>query len=194
MKYAGLTLGWGFTGSYCCLDEFIAVAKTVKAEGAKIHAFASPTLFQTDSRFGTGEKWRKELLEISDGDLVTDIVGAEPYGPKIPLDLMIIAPLTGTSMAKLALGISDTPVLMATKATIRNGKAALIAISTNDALSGNAENLGRLLRTRNIYFVPFGQDDPIKKERSLVAVSEKLPEALDAALLGKQVQPLVVMY
>lgn len=194
LRYAGLKIGWGFTGSYCCLDSFIDSAKKVKAEGANIHIFASPTLFKTDTRFGKGDKWRSKLLEISEKDLITDIVEAEPYGPKIPLDLMIIAPLTGTSLAKLALGISDTPVLLAAKATIRNGKPILLAIATNDGLGTNAENIGKLLRTKNIFFVPFGQDDPIKKERSLIAISSKIPEAIDAALNAKQVQPILVMH
>lgn len=194
MKYAGLKVGWGVTGSFCSIEPFLEVAFKIKEEGAEIHAFASPTLFTTNTRFGLGDRWREELKKISNGNLITNIVGAEPYGPKIPLDIMVIAPLTGTSMAKLALGISDTPVLMATKATLRNNRPVLLAISTNDALGNNAENLGKLLRSKYLFFVPFRQDDPIKKERSLVAIADRLPDALDAALELKQVQPMIVAH
>lgn len=194
MKYAGLKVGWGVTGSFCSIEPFLEVAFKIKEEGAEIHAFASPTLFTTNTRFGLGDRWREELKKISNGNLITNIVGAEPYGPKIPLDIMVIAPLTGTSMAKLALGISDTPVLMATKATLRNNRPALLAISTNDALGNNAENLGKLLRSKYLFFVPFRQDDPIKKERSLVAIADRLLDALDAALELKQVQPMIVAH
>lgn len=158
-----------------------------------MYTFASPTLFQTDTRFGLGAMWQEKLQEISAGNLSTSIVEAEYFGPKEPLDIMVIAPLTGTSMAKIALGISDTPVLMAAKATLRNGNPLLLAVSSNDALGVNAENLGKLLSLKGIYFVPFRQDDPYKKPRSLIALAEKLPQALDAAIKGQQVQPIFVV-
>jgi len=192
LKYTGLKIGWGITGSYCSITPFLEVAWQVKNAGADIFAFASPELFQTNTRFGLGEIWQEKLHKISTGNLSTNIVEAECFGPKIPLDIMVIAPLTGTSMAKIALGISDTPVLMAAKATMRNGKPLLLAVSTNDALGINAENLGKLLSFKGIYFVPFRQDDPYKKPRSLIALAEKLPQALDAAIKGQQVQPIFV--
>ena len=193
MKYTGLKIGWGITGSYCSIAPFLEVAWQIKNEGAKIYTFASPTLFQTDTRFGLGAMWRERLLEICAGNLSTSIVEAENFGPKEPLDIMVIAPLTGTSMAKIALGISDTPVIMAAKATLRNGKPLLLAVSSNDILGVNADNLGKLLSLKGIYFVSFRQDDPYKKPRSLIALAERLPQALDAAIKGQQVQPIFVV-
>jgi len=191
LKYSGLKIGWGVTGSYCSLTPFLDAIKKIKDEGAEIHAFASPILFNTNTRFGLGDLWREKLKEISNGNLITNISGAEPYGPKTPLDIMVIAPLTGSSMAKLASGVTDTPVLMAAKATLRNDKPVLLGISTNDALGINAENLGKLLRTKGIYFIPFNQDDPLNKPRSLVAKASLLADAVLEALKGRQIQPLI---
>ena len=191
LKYSGLKIGWGVTGSYCSLTPFLDAIKKIKDEGAEIHAFASPILFNTNTRFGLGDLWREKLKEISNGNLITNISGAEPYGPKTPLDIMVIAPLTGSSMAKLAFGVTDTPVLMAAKATLRNDKPVLLGISTNDALGINAENLGKLLRTKGIYFIPFNQDDPLNKPRSLVAKASLLADAVLEALKGRQIQPLI---
>ena len=191
LEYSGLKIGWGVTGSYCSLTPFLDAIKKIKDEGAEIHAFASPILFNTNTRFGLGDLWREKLKEISNGNLITNISGAEPYGPKTPLDIMVIAPLTGSSMAKLASGVTDTPVLMAAKATLRNDKPVLLGISTNDALGINAENLGKLLRTKGIYFIPFNQDDPLNKPRSLVAKASLLVDAVLEALKGRQIQPLI---
>jgi dipicolinate synthase subunit B len=191
VKYAGLKIGWGVTGSYCSIDPFLKVAFSLRDEGAELTSFASSSLFNTNTRFGLGDSWRAKMKELARGNLVTTIVDAEPYGPEKQLDIMVIAPLTGSSMAKLALGITDTPILMATKATLRNNKPVLLAVSTNDALGNNAENLGKLLRTRGIYFVPFRQDAPTNKPRSLVAVASLLSEALLEAIAGRQLQPIL---
>lgn len=148
--------------------------------------------YNTDTRFGSAEEFRKEIEAICNRPIVHTISGAEPIGPKKLLDLLLIAPCTGNTLAKLAGGISDTPVTLAAKAHLRNARPVLVAVSTNDGLTGNAKNIGTLLNTKGYFFVPFGQDDPIKKEASLVAKMESIPDAVAAALNGKQLQPILV--
>jgi dipicolinate synthase subunit B len=147
---------------------------------------------KTDSRFGNAADFIDRLEKICKRPVITTISEAEPIGPKELLDLLIIAPCTGNTLAKIANGITDTSVTMAYKAQLRNEKPVLIAISTNDALGANAPNLGKLLNRKNNYFVPFYQDDPLGKPASAVADFERIPDAVKAALQRKQVQPILL--
>jgi len=154
--------------------------------------YSPPTVRQTDTRFGTATAVQQKIEQITGRQPWLSIVDVEPIGPKELLDLLLIAPCTGNSMAKLARGISDSAVLMAAKAQLRNGGPLLLAISTNDALGLNAGNLAVLLNTKNVYMVPFGQDNPASKPNSLVARPELIIPAAEAALTGRQLQPLLV--
>ena len=152
----------------------------------------SETAYSTDTRFGKAEDFRTEIRDICRNEIIHTVKAAEPIGPKKMLDILLIAPCTGNTIAKLASGIADSSVTLAAKAHMRNGRPVVIAVSSNDALAGNAENIGKLLNRNNVYFVPFEQDDPKGKPRSLVAVMEKIPQTLKDALEGKQTQPIVV--
>ena len=152
----------------------------------------SPAGSCTDSRFGTGAEHVQIVSELCGHKPIQTIVQAEPIGPKHLLDALVIAPCTGNTLAKLAHGIADGPVTMAAKSHLRNGRPIIIAVSTNDALGTAAENIGRLLVRKHIYFVPFGQDDPIGKPTSMVADFGKIPLALEAALEGRQMQPILL--
>ena len=151
----------------------------------------SPASSSFDTRFGTAESFITRIKEITKKDIITTIPQAEPIGPKNYLDALVIAPCTGNTIAKLAGGITDTPVVMAAKATLRNAKPVIIAVSTNDGLSASAKNIGLLLNTKNIYFVPFGQDDCINKTTSLVADMSQIKKTIENALDGIQIQPLL---
>jgi dipicolinate synthase subunit B len=161
--------------------------------GATVVPVASHTLMSTDTRFGTSESWQKQLKELTGTDIISTIVQAEPLGPSKRFDVLVIAPCTGNTTSKLANAVTDSAVLMAAKAQMRNQRPLVLAISTNDGLGLNAANISKLLITKNIYFVPFGQDDPINKPNSLVAHMELIAETSEAALLGKQIQPLLVV-
>ena len=151
----------------------------------------SSASLNTDTRFGKAKEWYEKFKNASENEIITSIVEAEPIGPKNYLDCVVIAPCTGNTLGKLANGITDGPVLMAAKAHLRNLKPVVIGISTNDGLSNNAKNIGLLLNAKNIYFIPFGQDDPINKPNSLVANMKLLSETIVAALEGKQLQPIL---
>ncbi|KAA0548178.1 dipicolinate synthase subunit B [Bacillus sp. BGMRC 2118] len=188
----GKRIGFGLTGSHCTYDAVMPQLQKLIDEGAEVLPVATHTVMNTNTRFGKGEDWVAKLEEITGNKIIDSIVGAEPLGPKIPLDCMIVAPLTGNSMSKFANAMTDSPVLMAAKATLRNGKPVVLGISTNDALGLNGVNLMRLMATKNIYFIPFGQDAPDKKPNSMVARMESLHDTVLAALEGKQVQPVIV--
>jgi len=160
--------------------------------GAEVVPVVSHSVMTTDTRFGTAEQWQRELKEITGNDIIGSIVEAEPLGPSKRFDLMVIAPCTGNTTSKLANAITDSAVLMAAKAQMRNGRPLVLAISTNDGLGLNAANIAKLLVTKNIYFVPFGQDNPHQKPNSLVARMDLLLETCEAALQGKQIQPLLI--
>ena len=161
------------------------------AEQYQLIPILSETSYDTDTRFGRAEEFRTAIEEICKRPIIHTIPQAEPIGPKKLLDLLIIAPCTGNTLGKLANGISDTPVTLAAKAHLRNGRPVLVAVSTNDGLTGSGANIGKLLNTKHYYFVPFGQDDPVKKESSLVAHMELIPQAVEAVFQGKQLQPLL---
>ncbi|MFT9369147.1 dipicolinate synthase subunit B [Paenibacillus polymyxa] len=192
MSWQGKTVGYAITGSHCTFEEVMPVIQRFVDEGAKVVPIISNTVLTTDTRFGTSQSWQKQLKDITGNDIISTIVEAEPLGPSQMLDVLVIAPLTGNSMSKLANAMTDSPVLMAAKAQLRNGRPLLLAISTNDGLGLNAANIAKLLVVKNIFFVPFGQDNPVKKPNSLVANMELIPEAAYEALQGKQIQPMIV--
>jgi dipicolinate synthase subunit B len=193
MKLEGKTIGFGLTGSHCTYAEVIPQIKRLREAGARVIPIVSHTVQCTDTKFGQAKDWLAQIKELSGEDeLIDTIVKAEPLGPTKLLDLMVIAPMTGNTTARLANALTDSPVLMAAKATLRNLRPLVVAISTNDGLGLNAMNVAKLLNTKNIYFVPFGQDNPQEKSNSLVARMELIKETCELALEGKQLQPLIV--
>ena len=191
MSLKGKKIGFGLTGSHCTYDAvFPEIEKLVQA-GAEVLPVVTFTVKNTETRFGKGEDWIQRIEDLTGNRAIDSIVKAEPLGPKIPLDCMVIAPLTGVSMSKFANAINDSPVLMAAKATLRNLKPVVLGISTNDALGLNGVNLMRLMATKHIYFIPYGQDDPEKKPNSMVARMPLLMETVEAAISGRQIQPVI---
>ncbi|NMO96213.1 dipicolinate synthase subunit B [Paenibacillus lemnae] len=192
MDWNGKTVGYALTGSHCTLEEIMPQIQRFKDGGASVVPIVSNTIMTTDTRFGSSENWQKQLKEITGNDIISTIVEAEPLGPSKLLDVLVIAPCTGNSISRLANAMTDSPVLMAAKAQMRNGRPLVLAISTNDGLGLNAANIARLLITKNIYFVPFGQDNPQQKPNSLVARMDLVPETCYAALEGQQMQPMII--
>lgn len=183
-------LGLALCGSYCTYEKLFAAVPAL-AERFELIPIMSDTAAETDTRFGAAAAHIRRLMELTGRRVVTTIAEAEPLGPAEPMDALLIAPCTGNTLAKLAHGITDSSVTMAAKAHLRNGRPLVIAFSTNDGLSGSAENIGRLLNRKNVYFVPFGQDDPARKPRSLQADFSLLAETVEAALEGRQLQPIL---
>lgn len=184
-------IGFAMTGSFCTFDKVInEIEKLTKIYDVTVIMSSSSHL--TDTRFGTAESFVTALQKLTGKEIITSIPSAEPIGPKKMFDALIIAPCTGNSIAKLALGITDSSVTMAAKAHLRNERPLILAPSTNDGLGANAKNIGLLLNTKNIYFVPFGQDDPINKHKSLVADFTQIIPTIEEALKGNQLQPLLV--
>lgn len=192
MNFEGKTVGYALTGSHCTLEEVIAQISRFIDAGANVIPIASQSVMTTDTRFGKSVEWQKQLKELTGNDIISSIVDAEPLGPSGKLDVIVIAPCTGNTTSKLANAMTDSPVLMAAKAMLRNHKPVVIAISTNDGLGLNAANIAKLLVAKNFYFVPFGQDNPTGKPNSLVADMNLIPEACYAALQGQQLQPMIV--
>ena len=186
-----LTLGFAMCGSFCTFDAVLTQLEAIRAEFPKIIPIMSTVSYETDTRFGTAEDFRARLERACGQPVIHTIAQAEPIGPKKLLDVLVIAPCTGNTLAKLANGIADTPVTLAAKAHLRNERPIVIAVSTNDALAGNAENIGKLLARGHYFFVPMRQDNAIKKPRSVVADFTRLPETIRAALDGRQLQPLL---
>lgn len=184
------TIGFALCGSFCTFRRVIPVIKTLAAQ-YEVLPIMSPVAYENDTRFGAAADFRQEIEEICRNPIIHTIPQAEPIGPKKLLDLLVIAPCTGNTLAKLAWGISDTAVTLAAKAHRRNLRPVVVAVSTNDGLTGNAKSIGTLLNTDGYFFVPFGQDDPMKKQASLVAQMEQIPETVAAALKGIQIQPLL---
>ncbi|MFB1049522.1 dipicolinate synthase subunit B [Paraliobacillus sp. JSM ZJ581] len=188
----GRKIGFGITGSHCTYAAVLPQIEQLIDLGAEIVPVVSDTVQQTDTRFGKADDLLKKIEGITGREPIRTIVDAEPLGPVERLDCMVIAPLTGNSMSRLANAISDSSVLMATKATMRNGNPVVLGISTNDALGLNGVNLMRLMTAKLIYFVPFGQDDPVEKPNSLVADMTMIPETIAEALRFKQLQPVLI--
>ena len=192
MELAGKRIGFAITGSFCTYGLIMPVIQALVKAGAEVTPILSYNASSLDTRFMKTEDFKRFLTETTGKQIIDDLTGAEPIGPKKLLDLVIIAPCTGNTLAKLALGITDTPVLLAAKAHLRNAAPVLIAVSTNDALSANAKNLGLLLNTRHIFFVPYRQDDSVKKSTSLVADMALIEAAAQLALEGRQMQPVML--
>lgn len=191
-RLKGVKIGIVLTGSHCTIAEVIPHIKRLKDEGAKIFPIFSYTVDNTDNRYYQVDDLKKEITAITDEPIINTIIGAEPIGPVNYLDIVAVIPATGNTIAKLANGITDTPALMAIKAQLRNQKPIVIGISTNDALGINAQNIGFLLNMKNIYFVPFRQDNPIQKANSLLFNMEQVADTICWALQGKQIQPILL--
>ena len=183
-------IGVAVCGSFCTFSQVLPVVRRLARDNT-VTAVLSPAAGETDTRFYRAEDFVRELTELCGRAPITTLAEAEQVGPKQLFDVLLVAPCTGNTLAKLAAGITDTPVLMAVKAHLRNGRPVVLALSTNDALGASAQNIGRLLTRRDIYFVPFSQDDPEKKPRSMAAHFGLCEEALDAALEGRQLQPII---
>lgn len=186
-----MTVGFALCGSFCTYNQVFPVMALLARQHRIIPIF-SPISAAADTRFGEAEAHLTLAREICGTIPLQTIPETEPIGPKKLLDALIIAPCTGNTLAKLAHGIADTPVTMAAKSHLRNGRPVIVAVSTNDALAGAAENIGRLLVRKNYYFVPFGQDDPTQKPTSMVADFQQIPRTLELAMEGKQIQPMLL--
>jgi dipicolinate synthase subunit B len=190
MELTNKEIGFAMTGSYCTFDQVIPQIRKLKDLGAQIHPIVSENVSKTDTRFMKAEELYDKLQCITGREIIDTIVKAEPIGPNSLLDLLIVAPCTGNTVSKIALGITDTPVVMAVKSHLRNQKPVLLAIATNDALGASAKNIGALMNTQNIFFVPMSQDNYLKKQTSMVAEMDIIPKAASLALEGKQIQPI----
>ena len=185
-----MKIGFALCGSFCTYSKVFPMMEALAKEH-EIFPIFSPASAGTDTRFGKAQAHLARAEEISGRTVIRTITEAEPIGPKKMLDILVIAPCTGNTLAKLSHGIADTSVTMAAKSHLRNGRPVVIGISTNDALTGAAENIGRLLNRKHYYFVPYGQDDPVNKPSSMVAHFELLPQTIAAALEGRQLQPMI---
>lgn len=186
-----LRVGYAFCGSFCTFAKSMNALERVAACYSDVQPIVSEVSADTDTRFGNAHDFMREMERICGKRVIASIAAAEPIGPKGLLDVLVIAPCTGNTLAKLALGVTDSSVTMAAKAQLRNGRPVVVAISTNDGLSTSLRNIGELLCRKHLYFVPFAQDDPERKPNSLVADFELIPAAIDAALRGEQLQPVL---
>ncbi len=192
MELKGKKIGFAVCGSFCTFSRVMPQLKKLVECGAEVYPIMSEAAYSTDTRFGKAEEFISYMEEITGREVIHTVKGAEPIGPKGYLDALTVAPCTGNTIAKIANGITDSCVAMAAKANLRNQRPLLLAVSTNDALGANAKNIGALLNCRNVYFVPFGQDDCVKKPDSLVADMDKILPALKAAADGEQLQPIII--
>lgn len=187
-----IRVGFAFCGSFCTHDKAIAALEKVKADYGDVTPIVSEVGAELDTRFGNAHDFLREIERICDKRAISTIQAAEPIGPKKLLDVLVIAPCTGNTLAKLAAGMTDSTVTMAAKAHLRNGRPLVLAISTNDGLAASARNIGELLCRKNVYFVPFRQDDPLGKPTSLVAEFNLVSAAIKEALAGRQLQPVLL--
>ena len=185
-------IGFAMCGSFCTHEKALEALRELTEIYETVIPILSETAAETDSRFGEAEELLQALEEMTGRKPLRDILSVEPIGPKGLLDVLVVAPATGNTVAKLAAGITDTAVTMAVKAHLRNGRPVVIALASNDGLSAGAKNIGELLVRRNYYFVPFGQDDAVNKPTSLIADFTMLPETVDSALRGEQIQPVLL--
>ena len=185
-------VGFAMCGSFCTFSHAIRQLEALSQSGCSLLPVMSATAYATDTRFGKADDFHNTIQSLCGGkEIIHTIADAEPIGPKKLVDVLIVCPCTGNTLAKLAGGITDTPVTMAVKSSLRNGIPIVLAIATNDALSGSAQNIGKLLNTKNIFFVPMAQDDPEKKPTSVIAKFDRLLPTVEAALQKKQIQPLL---
>lgn len=191
MKFNECKIGFGITGSFCTFGRVKNELEKMAEAGADITPVFSFNTQITNTRFADAGKFVNEIEKICGKAGMKTIAQAEPVGPKALFDVMVIAPCTGNTLAKLCAGITDSPVLMAAKAHLRNERPLVISVSTNDSLGINFKNIGYLMNMKNVYFVPFGQDDPVKKPKSMIGDMSKIPDAVEAALEGRQLQPVI---
>jgi len=187
----GKKIGFAICGSFCTFSKVMPQVEKLVSLGADVYPIMSEISFSTDTRFGAAKDFIDYLQKTTGHNIINTIKGAEPIGPKGFLDAVVIAPCTGNTAAKIANGVTDSCVSMAAKANLRNRKPLVIGISTNDALGANAKNIGILLNSQNIFFVPFGQDDCVNKPDSLVADMDKIIPTLELAMDGTQIQPII---
>ena len=187
-----LKIGFAMSGSFCNIKRATKELERLKERGDELLPIMSYNVYNTDTKFGEAEALRSYVRDVTHAEIIHTIPDAEPIGPKIKLDCLCICPCSGNTLAKLARGICDTPVTMAAKAHLRNERPLVVAIASNDALCGNAESLGIMLARRNVYFVPFSQDDPANKPRSAVCDFERLSATIDLAVKGLQIQPILL--
>lgn len=191
MKLEGIKIGLGITGSFCNFSETKNVISNLKTEGADVYPIISFSTKNLDTRFYKKDEYIKMLKQELKNNIIDTIQKAEPVGPKNLVDIILVCPCTGNSLAKLANGITDTPVLMAIKGHIRNNKPVVIGVSTNDGLGASLQNIAKLINTKNMYFVPFRQDDYISKPKSLVLDYNYIVDTVYGALHFKQIQPIL---
>ena len=185
-------VGFAFCGSFCTYDKAMAALEEVRRRWPDVTPIISERSAATDTRFGNAHDFMREMQRICDRRPIDSIRAAEPIGPQKLLDVLVICPCTGNTLAKLAAGVTDSSVTMAAKAHLRNGRPLVIAVATNDGLAASAKNIGALMDKKNIYFVPFRQDDPAGKPTSLVADFGRIPETVEAAMAGRQIQPVLL--
>ncbi|KGR86473.1 dipicolinate synthase subunit B [Lysinibacillus odysseyi] len=191
----GKRIGLGITASHCTYEDVVPKIKNLTDAGAIVVPIVTPSVLHAATRFGTGAQWIEEIEKLAGEKVISSMAEAEPLGPSKPLDCMIIAPMTGNSISKFANAATDSPVLMAAKATLRNGSPVVLGISTNDALGLNGMNIMKLLNAKNVYFIPFGQDDPINKPTSMIADFSKMVETVHHAITyKKQYQPIFIQF
>lgn len=190
----GKRIGFGITASHCTYEEVVPKIKVLRDQGAIVVPVVSHSVLVAATRFGTGDEWVRKIEEAAGAKVISTIADAEPLGPKTPLDCMVIAPMTGNSISRFANAATDSPVLMAAKATMRTGKPVVLGISTNDALGLNGVNVMRLINAKHIYFIPFGQDDPFKKPNSLISDFNLIVPTIVQALAHQQLQPLLIQH
>lgn len=188
----GIKVGFAVCGSFCTFSQALPQMERLVKMGADVTPIMSPAAYSTDTRFGRREEINQKIESFCGKKIIHTIASAEPIGPKKLLDILVVAPCTGNTAAKIALGITDTPVALAVKAHLRNSRPVVLAIATNDALGASAKNIGLLMNTQNIYFVPMSQDDAKGKPNSLVADFSKLCETCACALNGEQFQPVYI--
>lgn len=191
MSLTDKRIGFAMCGSFCTFSRATAALEKLAETGAAIIPIMSETAYNTDTRFGDAEFFRHRVEKITGSGIINTVKGAEPIGPKALLDLLVILPCTGNTLAKISNGIADTSVTMAAKSHLRNRRPVLIAVSTNDGLGSAAKNIGNLMNYKGIYFLPFSQDDCEKKPNSLVSDFSRLNEACEAALEYRQLQPVL---
>lgn len=185
-------VGFAVCGSFCTFHKVFPEMENLVKAGYDVLPIMSQTAYSTDTRFGKAADFVRQIENMTGHEIIHTIFAAEPIGPKKLLDILVIAPATGNTLAKLANGVTDTPVTLACKAHLRNERPVLLAVSTNDALGTAAKNIGLLLNAKHMYFVPMRQDDPVKKPNSLVADFSQIPESVLSALSGRQLQPVLV--
>jgi dipicolinate synthase subunit B len=191
MTLNGLNIGFGITGSFCTHSKILSELENIVVNGANVYPIISYSVDQTDTRFGTAKDMKEKVEYITGRKIINSMVDVEPIGPKALFDIMVVAPCTGSTLSRIAAGLSDTPVTLACKAHLRNNKPVVLSLSTNDGLGANAKNIAAVLNTKNIYVVPFFQDDPHGKPNSITSKPELIIAAIISAMNGKQLQPVL---